>query len=85
MGYNLTLLGREDRVLGKIFSENLWTGGLFKKKTKNLYMLGERGLLSTQECRKGKERKNIWRNGSKKKQNKLELCVNRLKEKPDRG
>lgn len=49
-------------------------------------MLGERGLLSTQECRKEKKGRIFGEmEGSKKKQNKLELCVNRLKEKPDRG
>lgn len=55
MGYNLTLLGREDRVLGKIFSENLWTGGLFKKKTKLVHVRGKRIAVDT-GMQKGKRK-----------------------------
>lgn len=54
MGYNLTLLGRADRVLGKIFSENLWTGGLFKK-TQLVHVRGKRIAVDT-GMQKGKRK-----------------------------
>lgn len=61
-------------MLGKTFSEKLWTGGPVKKEI--LYMLGKRGLLSTQECRRKKRRISAGVEGSEQK--KLELRVNRL-------
>lgn len=64
MGYNLTLLGGADRVLGKIFSEKLWTGGLFKKKKKNLVHVRGKKIAVDTGMQKGKKKEEYlekWR------------------------
>lgn len=63
MGYNLTLLGGADRVLGKIFSEKLWTGGLFKKKKNLVHVRGKKIAVDTgmQKGKKKEEYLEKWR------------------------